>query len=903
LSITGVNEMPRGWLSVAGVVLVAVGAGVLTSSAAAADPSVLYVDNEAGANCSDSGGGTASQPYCTLAAADAAVSPGQTVEVTSGIYPEHLTITKSGTPGAPIVFRAAVGFRVLLTGPDAGITIAGQHDVTVRDFAVSQSTTGTGIAVSQSARITLLQDVSQPQAAGQSAIVLSAVTDSTLTSVVAIARGATGVVLDEATSGVTATGLTVLDNGTLGTAEDGVDILGPDNALLRSRLRLNTGAGVYVGPQARRTVLAGNQVQGNHGFGVDVSAATGVAITNNTVVDNCFGGIRMRDGASGASVQNNIVALDGWESNQTQCIPALPVGIGLYDTSVTSSTVDYNLVHETAASDFDYAWGTPVHTLADFRTLSGQGQHDIDADPQFVSGHIVVALSSPAIDSANSAAPGWQPLDLVGVPRKDNPDVPDTGAGPVPFADRGAQEGNLLPQAAQTVTIHPGDPVAGWPVTADASASSPGWSTIASYFFNFGDGTTVTSSTPVVEHTYRVAGRYGASVTPTNADGQAGTAANSTVIVGDLFQSAGPVRLLDTRSATGVSTTVPVAAKATVQLRVSGVAGIPATGVSAVVLNTTVTAPTASGFLTVYPDGSALPTASNLNWTAGATVANLVTVPVVNGVVDFYNGSTGTVHIIADLAGYYAHSTGLPFNAVTPVRVLDTRSGVGAPKAAVPAHGTLTLNPGAAGGAVPVVLNVTVTGGKANGFLTVYPHGQPRPLASSLNWSTGQTVANAVIVAAGDGSVSIYNGSGATVQVVVDRNGEFGPGARGVGSPFIPAGPVRLLDTRTGTKPVAVAPQGTVALTLTPGTNGVPANGLDAVLLNVTVTGGTADGFLTVYPAVDSRPVASNLNWRAGRTAANLVHASIGLDNTILFFNGSTGTVHVVVDLFGWYPS
>jgi len=67
----------------------------------------------------------------------------------------------------------------------------------------------------------------------------------------------------------------------------------------------------------------------------------------------------------------------------------------------------------------------------------------------------------------------------------------------------------------------------------------------------------------------------------------------------------------------------------------------------------TVTAPSASGYLTVYPDGQARPIVSNLNFTSGRTIPNLVAVPVINGMVVFYNGSPGTVHVLADLAGYH----------------------------------------------------------------------------------------------------------------------------------------------------------------------------------------------------------------------------------------------------------
>jgi hypothetical protein len=73
-----------------------------------------------------------------------------------------------------------------------------------------------------------------------------------------------------------------------------------------------------------------------------------------------------------------------------------------------------------------------------------------------------------------------------------------------------------------------------------------------------------------------------------------------------------------------------------------------------VVLNVTATAPSSFGVLTVYPDDPR-PLASNLNWVAGQTVPNLVIVPVVNGHVKFFNNSPGTVHLIADLAGFFTH--------------------------------------------------------------------------------------------------------------------------------------------------------------------------------------------------------------------------------------------------------
>jgi hypothetical protein len=79
---------------------------------------------------------------------------------------------------------------------------------------------------------------------------------------------------------------------------------------------------------------------------------------------------------------------------------------------------------------------------------------------------------------------------------------------------------------------------------------------------------------------------------------------------------------------------------------------VPASGVAAVVLNVAVTAPVSAGFISVYPTGVARPTASNLNFVAGQTIANLVVVGVgSNGNVSLYNASGGT-HLVADVAGY-----------------------------------------------------------------------------------------------------------------------------------------------------------------------------------------------------------------------------------------------------------
>src|ERR1700722_3719171 len=139
-----------------------------------------------------------------------------------------------------------------------------------------------------------------------------------------------------------------------------------------------------------------------------------------------------------------------------------------------------------------------------------------------------------------------------------------------------------------------------------------------------------------------------------------------------------PARVLDTRVGTGGSAAGPMG---TVHLQVGGVGGVPASGASSVVLNVTVTAPTRLGFITAYADGTTMPVASNLNFVAGQTVANLVIAPVGgDGKVDLFNGSTGTTQLIADVSGYYTSgtpSTPGTFASLAPSRLLDTRVDLG----------------------------------------------------------------------------------------------------------------------------------------------------------------------------------------------------------------------------------
>lgn len=368
-----------------------------------------------------------------------------------------------------------------------------------------------------------------------------------------------------------------------------------------------------------------------------------------------------------------------------------------------------------------------------------------------------------------------------------------------------------------------------------------------------------------------------------------------------------PQRILDTRL--GLGWPSRVAAGATATLQVAGRGGVPAAGVSAVVLNVTVTEPTAGGYLTAWPAGESRPLASNLNFVAGQTVPNAVVIKVgPSGQVSLFN-SAGSLHIVADVSGWYGaytQSPGATYNPLQPARLLDTRTGAGAPIARVAAASTLSLQVTGRGG-VPltgvsaVALNVTVTEPTAVSYLSVWPADDVRPVVSSLNFTGGETVANLVVVKVGaGGAVNLYNNSGST-HIVADVAGWYGPDNDQPQGTYMPLAPTRVLDTRLGFgAPLArLGPGATLGLRIT-GRAGIPAGAVAAVVLNVTVTEPTAVSFLTAWPGGTTRPLASNLNYRAGQTVPNLVVVPVGADGTVQLFNNA-GSTHVVADVAGWY--
>ena len=455
--------------------------------------------------------------------------------------------------------------------------------------------------------------------------------------------------------------------------------------------------------------------------------------------------------------------------------------------------------------------------------------------------------------------------------------------------------------AQATVTWGPASSTGGGsPITGYTVTSSPGAKTCST-----------TGATSCVVGGLTNGTAYTFTVKATNAQGTSPASPPSTPITvfeGSTFHPMTPVRILDSRGAKGGWNGTKLTSTTPRPLAGAGANGVPSSA-TALVMNVTVVDSDSQSFLTVYPNGTSKPTASNLNFDPGQIVPNLVTVKVGTvGAVQFAT-SNGSTHVVADIVGYYddgiATTGGAPFTPITPTRILDSRGlnggwnsklEVGAPRdLQVRAPG----NPhGVPAGATALIANVTVTNADSQSYLTVWPSGVDQPEVSNLNFLPGQNIPNLVTIGIGsNGAIRFANNTG-KVDVVVDVVGYFEPG---VGARFFALAPTRVLDSRIGSgldgtwKPLQTR---TLDIGGAPGTN-VPEQAT-GIVANVTVTDGTAESLISVYPGNVGKPISSNLNFGAGQIVPNLVAVGLAPNGTINLYNDQ-GEVNLIADVVGFF--
>ncbi len=244
---------------------------------------------------------------------------------------------------------------------------------------------------------------------------------------------------------------------------------------------------------------------------------------------------------------------------------------------------------------------------------------------------------------------------------------------------------------------------------------------------------------------------------------------------GDRFTPLQPARLFDTRSGAGIRKG-KLLDRTVVDVQVSGRAGVPKSGATAVVMNLAVTEPESRGYLRATPKGAAVRETANVNFFPGDTVPNLVICKIGDGGKITIDGRGAAMHAVGDVFGYFG-ADGERLRAMPPRRVLDTRDGTGAAAGPVTPKRSLKLalagRDGIPSGATAVVLNVAVTNVAARSYLSVWPYGEDHPGTANLNLVPGRNIANLVACRLGEGGALSIANVLASCDVIADVFGYF----------------------------------------------------------------------------------------------------------------------------------
>ena len=476
----------------------AIAVSTLTATAATALPAqadttnTVYVNNSPSV-CSDTAAnaGGSTTPFCTIPAALASSSVvSGTKLVLNGTFTGGVDITKSG------ITLQAQGLWSTISGGAYGISVAGQHDVTLNRLRfVSQ--TGEALQIDSSSNIAMNNVLAANSQFGSTTP-------------------------DPARPAVSVTGSTGV------TLSDG-------------QLLHNPGLGMLI-QHSSQVVVSGTVASGDTG-GVAVTDSTAVDVVSDTIDENCGAGVSVLGASTDVDIADDII------SNARACGSTPGTALTVDTAPATAPTVDSNIL-TTAAGTPAVTW--QGQTFADGPALdaAGDGAHDLTVDPGFAAsvpagavqrGSFGLAPGSPAIDSADSGARNMPARDFSGAVRTDDPAVDDTGTGPITYADRGAVELALPAAPAPTVSATVGAATTNYrTVTVVVQGNGGSWWPIVSYSVDFGDGAdTGTRPYPETEawptHTYSEDKSYTGKVTVIDSHGRTSSTPFTVVVAKKVF--------------------------------------------------------------------------------------------------------------------------------------------------------------------------------------------------------------------------------------------------------------------------------------------------------------------------------------------------------------------------------
>ena len=209
----------------------------------------------------------------------------------------------------------------------------------------------------------------------------------------------------------------------------------PSNLIQRNRLHDNQDSGLQIDSGSDNCISIQNRSWNNGDNGFDQLNALGISHIGDIAYGNFKDGFSIEGTAPNSKVYNCIAVDNGLTTNEFD--------LWVNQESSVGFASDYNIFWNSTSRQPIKFISTQYATIAAFTAATGHDAHSIQADPRFVNpgaGDFSLQAGSPAIDADNSGVANWPATDAEGFARRDDPATPNTGAGPVPYAELGALE-------------------------------------------------------------------------------------------------------------------------------------------------------------------------------------------------------------------------------------------------------------------------------------------------------------------------------------------------------------------------------------------------------------------------------------------------------------------------------
>jgi hypothetical protein len=378
------------------------------------------------------------------------------------------------------------------------------------------------------------------------------------------------------------------------------------------------------------------------------------------------------------------------------------------------------------------------------------------------------------------------------------------------------------------------------------------------------------------------------------------------------YQPLNPTRVFDTRTSHH-----PIGPGVITRVRIQGVAGLPASGISAVTVILSVLNPAAAGSLSVFPSGTRWPGPATMSFAAASTQQNTVTAQLGgDGAVSVRNNAGSAVHLVADVVGYYAAGPAVPggYRPVPLHRIFDTRAAGSHPLAS----GATASVPVTRRGAVPAsnvsagAVNLTVLSPAGTGSISVFPAGTAWDTSATVSFTAGRTEQSMLTAQLGTGGAFLVrNNTGTAVQLVIDIAGYYVAGSPPVPGGYVPIERERVFDSRVTdeyTGPFVGGELRTVPTLITSFSYRpeVPHWGWRAETILLTVVSPSQSGSISVFTGNDEfdgkfYDGKATVSFTAGRTVQRLLTVRLAPEGTIGIRNDTSVTLSVIADVEGYF--